>query len=1257
VTSSETDFVATRFLIRRRLGEGAVGVVYLAHDLEKKQDVALKSLRRSDALALYRFKQEFRSLADVSHPNLASIYELVHSGDEWFFTMELVDGVDFLSYVRPAVLLVPPGTEIVRDTLIDRALVTTDRGDGVSSSRRVLGAPETRYPLDETRLRRALVQLARGTVALHDAGKLHRDIKPTNVLVTKDHRVVLLDFGLVTELSVGGLELGGKRHVCGTAGYMSPEQAGAVDALSPASDWYSVGVVFYEALTGTLPFTGSVAEVLEQKQKYETRAPKELAPHVAPDLDRLCFDLLKRKPEDRPSGREILERLGDRFELDGPIEISTTASAFVPLSGPLFIGRDTHLEALRAAFSRTQAGHAVAVIAEGPSGVGKSALLKKFRDELSTNPETIVLSGRCYERESVPFKALDALIDVLSGWLISRTDAFVERILPKDVTALARLFPVLTRVKAISRAMSGRKGVVDPQELRRRAFLAMRELLTALSREHRVVLSIDDVQWSDRDSNALLSDVLRPPQAPPILLLASYRPIGDVELPLHFPPNVEVQHLEVSRLTEEEARSLAMSLLAPILGSLPEHADTIARESGGNPFFVAELVRYLQLNNAAPQKITLDEVLGARIAHLPHDARRLLALIAVAGGPIELGVVALAANLDNEDKTTIPLLRTAHLVRTRGSRGHDRVECFHDRVKTVVLASLKREELAGHHLSLAQAIEMSDLRDLEGLAMHYRGAGRLERAAQLCSAAAGEAAESLAFERAARLLRLSLSLHASSEGSREIYARLGDALANAGRGADSATAYLQAARAAPAALSIERKRRAAEQFLRSGHVDRGMSALDEVLGTLGMRLATTPQRALASLLFQRARRKVRGLSFVEKRAEEIDPAVLAKVDACWSVALGLGMVDVIRSSEFQTRNLLLALDAGEPYRIARALAAEALAVATRGSESHAETESILDKAAAISAELDHPHALGMSILARGMAANLEGFYRRGRQFLERALVMFEERCTGVAWETSTSAHMALWALAYLGEIGELVERVPLLLHAANARGDLYAATLLTTGLPNLFWLANDDAESAKLILSEGMGRWSQRGFHLQHYNHLLAEVQVDLYLGDGATALRRLELRWPMLSSSLLLRVQQIRIEATHLRARAELACAVHGPSEDRARHLDRAERDAKAIEKEAVAWATPLATLVRSGIAALRGQTKEAIRLADHASMSFEGADMALYAAIARLRAGELDASETGKTAVEAANRWMYGQRIRRPDRFADMLAPARAR
>jgi hypothetical protein len=145
-TRADTFHGTERFELRRRLGSGGFGVVYEAYDREHDAIVALKTLQQLRAEALYRFKHEFRALADIAHPNLITLYELSAADEHWFFTMELVEGVNFLSYVLP---------QAQHAHLVPRP--------------------------DMNRLRGAFRQLSEGVRALHQAGKLHCDLKPSNV--------------------------------------------------------------------------------------------------------------------------------------------------------------------------------------------------------------------------------------------------------------------------------------------------------------------------------------------------------------------------------------------------------------------------------------------------------------------------------------------------------------------------------------------------------------------------------------------------------------------------------------------------------------------------------------------------------------------------------------------------------------------------------------------------------------------------------------------------------------------------------------------------------------------------------------------------------------------------------------------------------------------------------------------------------------------------------------------------------------------
>src|SRR5262249_11247924 len=164
--------------------------------------------------------------------------------------------------------------------------------------------------LDEARLRTAFPQLLRAVMAIHGAGKLHRDLKPSNVLVTPGGRVVVLDFGLAADLDDAGVGQTLADDVfSGTPAYMAPEQAAG--QATAASDFYALGVMLFEALTGKLPFGGRPHEMASNKRRRDAPSAASLCPGVPPDLDAICRALLRREPTARLEGAALGERLGD----------------------------------------------------------------------------------------------------------------------------------------------------------------------------------------------------------------------------------------------------------------------------------------------------------------------------------------------------------------------------------------------------------------------------------------------------------------------------------------------------------------------------------------------------------------------------------------------------------------------------------------------------------------------------------------------------------------------------------------------------------------------------------------------------------------------------------------------------------------------------------------------------------------------------------------------------------------------------------
>ena len=777
-----------------------MGVVYQAHDVERGMDVALKVLLRMNADGIYRLKSEFRSLADVSHPNLVGLFELVSEGEQWFIAMELVEGVDLLTWLRQEL---DGAIHLDDDTLAAANGLASERVEASitvamdeaaelsSASAGSLHATRSRRLPHLDRLRDAMRQLALAVHAIHVSGKLHRDIKPSNAMVTADGRLVMLDFGLVQEDS-SLPHLRDRRDaqpdvaISGTPSYMAPEQATG-RAITTASDWYAVGVLLYQALTGDLPHQGSWHELLQAKLHAVPVPPHLLLSGVPRDLSDLTMALLQADPAKRPREADILRTLGARLHQDSGLTSSDAAE-------PPLMGREEELQLLHThwtAVQRERRPHLVHV--SGPAGMGKSAILDTFMDELRKQADDgiapLLLNGRCHERESVPYKAFDAVIDTLTRHLLQLSNSELTALITPDVAALAQIFPVLRRVTAIDMMPLQPLELEDRRGLRRRAALGLKRLLGRLAVVQPLLVVMDNLQWGDLDSAELLASLVERPDPLPALLLLAWRDedadrspvlqaiarLGTLE-----PSDVTRARMHVGPLATEFAESLAMALLPQDGVETRPSARIVAKEAGGNPLFIMELAHFRQSDIAADgtqtaREVTLDEVLQARIENLPTLARHLLEVVAVAGKPLGQKQVFMAAALGREEPAAIARLRNGHYVRTVGVGDGAHIETFHNRIREAAMALMSPTRLQTLHAALLRALTMLPTaggQDVEALADHALGAGDATVGMQYSLVAARRAHSVFANHDAVRRFETVMRLLAARTDSASVALRL-----------------------------------------------------------------------------------------------------------------------------------------------------------------------------------------------------------------------------------------------------------------------------------------------------------------------------------------------------------------------------------------------------------------------------------------------------------------------------------------------------
>lgn len=1257
-----------RFQILRPLGRGGMGQVFAVTDRERGATVALKTLNQMSTEGLLLFKNEFRALADIHHENLVSLYELVEEKGQWFFTMEWVQGTDFVSFVCPR----PEGTaeadaedgatsDLPAGPLILPAAtppLTPQSTPGVPSQADSLGsAPSASLAyqqlphdgqLDETKLRSALVQLGRGLGALHAAHKIHRDIKPQNVMVTPQGRVVILDFGIIQDREPNRHQ----RHqqARGTALYMAPEQALGTP-ITPAADFYSVGIMLYQALTAQLPFLGLAEEILTAKATKVPCPPRVLAPSISPDLDQLCQDLLAIDPTRRPIGEAFLRRLNaPAFFSDGPAP--TTASQL-----NLFIGRSKELAALNDSFASARQGRALTLLVHGESGIGKSFLVKHFLNSvLAQTPQALVLHGRCYERESVPYKAVDMVIDQLSHYLQLLPDADLQLVLPPQAGGLGALFPVMVPLVERIRSETNLDAVRDPLQQRNRAFEALRLILWALSKRAPVVVAIDDLQWADADSMALLTTVLQPPEAPPFLLLATLRTSTTSEGVRPASPGLvfagEVRHLLIEKLPAADANELAFQLLGP--GTNRATAALIAAEAHGHPLFIDELSRQQQLVRKEQPALRLDDALWMRIERLDRDSRRLIEVVAVAGIPIAQGVAAQAALLESgEIENVVRSLRSGHLIRTQGPRLSDVIEAYHDRIRESVLARLSAAARSAWHGHLAVALESGHQPDPELLMVHWSGAGQPDRAARYAVKAAEQSQKALAFERAARLYAQALALGAATpEERRTFLTNRAVCLANGNRGGEAATAFVQAAQGADERTARGLQRQATEQYLRSGHTEEGVTELRKVMSALGLSYPKNHRQAILRLILRRVQLSLYGKRIKIRPADAISELDRERMETCWMAGKVLSATDVLIGYAFNAQSALLALRHGQADYIGLGLAWEATNHLVGGGAGIAAGHAALERARELGRTLTSPILDACVAQAEGLLHLFAGNFQQARTAFAQSTAIFEERCHGKAHDIDFNWLMILACDKALADFVNVRRHLFRMIDEAEARGDRYQVANLLTDSACHFYIREDDPAESRRQIEKGLTGWTSKDFDVVHSGAYAMQSEVDLYEGHGVAALQRTTDTLPKMKRTFLLTISMVRQQIYYVQGRAALlAIAEAGSTPARLRLVEDA---AHRLEKEADAWMHSFAYLIRAGQSALRGDRAGAITWWRRAAESFSRLDMVAHAAAARWRLGQAQGGTEGSRVMAEALQQIHVCTVRNPARYAAFLAPS---
>jgi hypothetical protein len=835
-------------------------------------------------------------------------------------------------------------------------------------------------------------------------------------------------------------------------------------------------------------------------------------------------------------------------------------------------------------------------------------------------------------------------------------------VLPRDILALAHLFPVLKRVDVV--AMARRRTALsrEPKELRARAFAALKELFRRLADRMPLVLFIDDLQWGDVDSAQLIRELLRAPEPPAIHMVLSYRSGEAAQSPClqtllaqrRESDDFEMHELVLQPLSEGESVELARRLLGT---DLMAATHGLGAESQGNPHMLAELVRHVarreQSGTASGDTqrglVTFERALMTRVGELSAGARMLLELLSVAGRPVPEENLAFVSSFGIDMQQAVTELRGAKLVRGVGPHARRAIETYHDRVREAVVAAMDPDRLELWHKRLASTFEATGEGDLEAIVEHLIGAGDSKRAQIYAIRAATQAAEALAFEKAARLFAIAVENQDDQGWGHELLVRWADALVNAGRGRQAAAVYFEAARASGEPEASVFRRKAGLQLFANGYEAEALELLGGTLEQLGVGIPASLAAGAPELTALRARIAERGFAITARGAAAIAPAQLEAADDLGTLALYLAQADPDRALPLVARYVLAALELGEPMRAVRGLCLYHVAIDAPLSRIEGSArQGALAAAETIERAFDHPDVHARVLVARGLDALGEGELKPALRALSQAEELLRTRCPGSAPET----RMCQTAMAYLLVSFYQFERlrgIEQWAEDAEDHEDLLATTRLRL-LTTLATLAADLPARAERNINQTAARWGHARFDLTGLAHGQARALLALYRGD-VEACRALAKSWEPFFESTLAALPLLRGEVLLLRARAALVVARADAAESSA-WLERVEADAWAAAELRLACLESRVRLLQAGVTAQRGDTATALELLTEVlTDSADLPDRELVRAAAALRKGELLGGADGEALAAHAESALRALGVANPKSFVRLV------
>ncbi len=818
--------IISHFRILEKLGQGGMGVVYKAQDLELDRPAALKFLTSEqvdEQRSTQRFLQEARAASALNHPNVITVYEIGKHEGRMYVATEFVEGKTLREMISPEGLGVDFTLQCVR-------------------------------------------QVVDGLRAAHSKGIVHRDIKPENLMVTADARIKIMDFGLARTLG-GQEQITRTGTILGTAPYMSPEQVNGT-ATDHRTDIYSLGAVLYEMLSGRPPFPGEYpVAIMYAVVNREPTPLEELRADIPPDLCRIVARCLQKAPGDRYQSCDEIEaavtalqalpfpesapgpRQAERIHLLLPPEIEVRRN---------IVGRTEHLRALESRIQGIDSGHGRTLFICGESGIGKTHLVAGAARHAAKQGYA-VLWGRClFQEAGLPYHPIAAALrNMLHGASDDTLQVLARRAAGQGLSLGGRL----ASIRAFLRISS------DPVSLQNREQLwdAVLLVLRLLTSDCPIICVIDDMQWADKESIGLFSFIARNIADVPFLLVGIYRTeMGTGERGSDLSPLAEtIRQLNVEGLSDEiEVDRLSESETAEFLRQALQSNDADTRVvkhlyafTAGNPLFTRELLNLMKESGAfilergrwqlkpgaedvrIPNRI--HEVITRRLGRLSTEEREMLEIASCDGNQFSSDI--LAACLRTDRLTLLRRLQSFEKEHALIRHEKSTYRFDHPLIRQVLYDGILPELREEYHRLIADSLVNqagSDPALASRIAHHLRASSRESAALEYLVKAANHArtlyANNEAFELYSRARTiLSRQDQKASPLMFQVEEGLGDVALSSGRSPEAAKHFSEMLRLAAQGTDIQKiieaNRKLANALRIQGEIPRALELAEHAL--------------------------------------------------------------------------------------------------------------------------------------------------------------------------------------------------------------------------------------------------------------------------------------------------------------------------------------------------------------------------------------------------------------------------------------------